>query len=279
MTKKVALINDLSGFGKCSLTAAISVLSVMGVQACPLPTAVLSNQTGFKNFYCDDYTHKMDSYINMWQKNGAVFDGIYSGYVANEKQIDKIIEFIRVFKKPETKVIVDPVMADNGRMYSSYNEFTCNKMGELVKCADVITPNLTELCILTKNDYSHIIKSSSSEEYLNIIKNMAQVLLDDGVKYVVVTGIHYNKKIYNGVFCKNNSSFFGCEDYLISYSGTGDLFASIVCASIMNDLSVESAVEKATNFLATAIKDTVQDKIDPNHGVNFEKFLYLLAQN
>ena len=120
MTKKAVLINDLSGLGKCSLTAAISVLSVMGIQACPMPTAVLTSQTGFESFYCNDCTDKLDYYTSEWKKLGFQPDGIYTGFLSSEKQVDKILSFIDSFETDDTLVLVDPVLGDGGRTYSLY---------------------------------------------------------------------------------------------------------------------------------------------------------------
>ena len=115
--KKIAVLNDLSGMGKCSLTAAIPVISVMGIQACPLPTAVLSCQTGFPSYYCDDYTDRMEIIMGEWKKLNFCPDGIYTGFLADAQQADKAVEFIEIFGKKDTKILVDPVMGDNGEEY------------------------------------------------------------------------------------------------------------------------------------------------------------------
>ena len=120
MTKRAAVINDISGLGKCSLVAAVSVLSCLGVAACPLPTAVLSNQTGYDSFFMDDYTDKMPVYIEEWKKRGIRFDAISTGFLANERQVGIIEDFIRDFKSADTLLIVDPVMGDGGHIYSTY---------------------------------------------------------------------------------------------------------------------------------------------------------------
>ena len=146
--KKIAVLNDLSGLGKCSLTAAIPVISAMGVQACPLPTAILSNQTGYASYYCDDYTQHMDAIMDEWEKRGVRPDGIYTGFLAGEKQADKILEFIHRFSSSDTKVLVDPVMGDQGRAYDIYSPQLCEKMRALISQAQVITPNLTEALLL-----------------------------------------------------------------------------------------------------------------------------------
>ena len=151
--KKIALINDISGFGKCSLTAAIPVISVMGMQACPLPTAVLTSQTGFEDYYCDDYTDKIDIFTAYWKKIGVSFDGICSGYLANYRQIEKVLGFLAEFKKEGTFFLADPVMGDQGELFKSFDHRLVEEMRLLVKNADAITPNLTELCLLADVDF------------------------------------------------------------------------------------------------------------------------------
>lgn len=277
MTKTAAVINDLSGFGKCSLTAAIAVLSVMGVQPCPLPTAILTNQTGFKDYYCYDFSDKMCYYKEMWKRNNAEFDGIYSGYVAHKSQVDFIGDFIKGFRKSYTKVIVDPVMADNGKMYSAYNKTTCQKVRELSKTADIITPNLTELCILANCDYEKVISKTESPDFFEYIEKIAKKVIAHNHQQVAVTGIKKDNYVYNGFFEKGKSSFSKSFQYGNNFSGTGDLFASIICGSVLNGVSTENAVKTATKFLEEVIADTVKEAYQANHGVDFEKHLYKLA--
>lgn len=277
MTKSAAVINDLSGFGKCSLTAAIAVLSIMEIQPCPLPTAILTNQTGYKDHYCYDFSKHMPFYTEMWQKNNAHFDGIYSGYIAGERQVDFIQEFIKAFRKSDTKVIVDPVMGDNGSLYSAYSNATCEKMKQLAKSADIITPNLTELCILSGEDFNSVIEKTDSTFFFEYIEKIARnALFHDDMK-IVVTGIKKDGFIYNGVFEKGNTAFFRAKEYGDSFSGTGDIFSSIICGSVLNDISLSKAVENATNFIESVIKGTVKEPYEKNHGIDFEKYLYRLA--
>ena len=175
MTKKAVLINDLSGLGKCSLTAAIPVLSVMGIQACPMPTAVLTSQTGFESFYCNDCTDKLDYYTSEWKKLGFQPDGIYTGFLSSEKQVDKILSFIDSFETDDTLVLVDPVLGDGGRTYSLYTETLGKKMKKLVSVADVITPNLTECCILCDTDYSELIENADSPDFLDTVAELSLI--------------------------------------------------------------------------------------------------------
>lgn len=276
MIKKAAVINDLSGFGKCSLTATIAVLSVMGVQPCPMPTAVLTNQTGYKNHYCIDLTDELCHYKEMWSLNNESFDGIYSGYIADKRQVDIIFDFINAFRKSNTVVLVDPVMGDNGRLYSAYNNETCKKVCTLAKSADIITPNLTELCILTGTDFEKLNSYCESDDFLDRIGEVAKGAISHSEQKIVVTGISKSGCLYNGVFSKQDCDFVKAECHGGSFSGTGDIFASIVFASVVNGENLVSAVEKAVSFIEKATADTAKEPYDRNDGINLEKFLYQL---
>ena len=276
MIKKAAVINDLSGFGKCSLTATIAVLSVMGVQPCPMPTAVLTNQTGYKNHYCIDLTDELCHYKEMWSLNNESFDGIYSGYIADKRQVDIISDFISTFRKSSTVVLVDPVMGDDGRLYSAFSNETCKKVCSLARSADIITPNLTELCILTDTDFVKLNSNCENDDFLDRVSEVAKGAFSHSEQKIVVTGIKKGDCLYNGVFTKQDCSFVKAECHGGSFSGTGDIFASIVFASLVNGESLVSAVSKAVSFIEKATADTAKKPYDRNDGINFEKFLYQL---
>lgn len=282
MVKRIAVINDLSGLGKCSLTAAIPVLSVMGVQACPLPTAILSNQTGYESYYYDDYTKHMDAYTDEWSKRGLTLDGIYTGFLGSELQAEKILRFIDVFQKPDTLLLVDPVMGDSGHTYDIYTETFGTQMKRLVQRADVITPNLTELCILTDTDYSSLTARSGAPNYLETIAALGQKLLAQGIKTVIITGILYQsptdreKRYYNLVLEENAVTPISSAIHGGSYSGTGDLLASVVCAGMVRGDSAQESVRQAVHFLETALAETANEQIPKNDGINFEPYLQLL---
>lgn len=276
MIKKAAVINDLSGFGKCSLTASIAVLSVMGVQPCPMPTAVLTNQTGYKNHYCIDLTDELSHYKEMWSLNNESFDGIYSGYIADKRQVDIIFDFIDTFRKSNTVVLVDPVMGDNGRLYSAYNDESCKKICGLARSADIITPNLTELCILTDTDFDKLNSHCESDDFLDRISEVAKGAISHSEQKIVATGINKGGCLYNGVFSKQDCDFIKAGCHGGSFSGTGDIFASIVFASVVNGESLVSSVKKAVSFIEKATADTAKEPYDRNDGINFEKFLYQL---
>lgn len=282
MVKKVAVINDLSGLGKCSLTAAIPILSVMGVQACPLPTAILSNQTGYESYYYDDYTDHIDAYTEEWKKRKLTVDGIYTGFLGSELQVDKILKFIDAFGGSDTFLLVDPVMGDSGRTYDVYTETFGKQMKKLVKRADVITPNLTELCILTDTDYNALTARKASPDYLNTIAEAGKSLLDIGIGTIIVTGIIYKspsdttEKYYNLVIDNENVTSISSDIHGGSYSGTGDLLASVVCAGMVRGNTATDSVRRAISFLETALIETVKIKIPRNDGISFEPYLNLL---
>ena len=282
MVKRIAVINDLSGLGKCSLTAAIPVLSVMGVQACPLPTAILSNQTGYESYYYDDYTKHIDAYTDEWTKRGLTLDGIYTGFLGSELQAEKILRFIDTFQKPDTLLLVDPVMGDSGQTYDIYNETFGAQMKRLVQRADVITPNLTELCILTDTDYQSLTAKSHSSDYLENIASIGRKLLSLGIKTVLITGILYKAptdtetRYYNLVLEENVVTPVSSAIHGGSYSGTGDLLASIVCAGMVRGDSALESVRRGVHFLETALKETADEQIPKNDGINFEPYLKLL---
>ena len=287
--KKIAVLNDLSGLGKCSLTAAIPVISAMGVQACPLPTAVLSNQTGYASYYCDDYTPHMDGIMDEWEKRGFHPDGIYTGFLAGEKQADKILEFIHRFASSDTKILVDPVMGDQGRAYDIYSPQLCEKMRTLISKAKVITPNLTEALLLLygkeemEKKWESLLQLSG-KEYQKEIEALGSRLHEQyQVPGIVITGVDDQdgeiKQIGNLIWEKGKETWVFSEKTGGSYSGTGDLFASVLCGGMVQEICLNALVHKAVRFLEKAIRDAVQEGTDRNDGVCFEKYLYTLWED
>ena len=281
MTKKIAVINDLSGFGRCSLTAAISVISAMGIQPCPLPTAILTAQTGYPSYYLDDYTDKMEHFRREWKKMGQTFDGIYTGFVAGEEQIRQIFRFIDTFDTPETFLLVDPVMGDDGVKYDMFTPELLRQMKKLVQKADIITPNLTELCLLADADFHSIKRITDTGKLLKTIHSLAHSLAEDGPAHIIVTGIHFTDE--TGTTQMGNYYLSGEQTALRafpyigqSYSGTGDLFASCLAAGIAAGKDIPPIIETAGRFLEASIADSVKEGVPRNDGVNFEKHLHLL---
>lgn len=285
--KKIAVLNDLSGMGKCSLTAAIPVISVMGIQACPLPTAVLSAQTGFPSYYCDDYTDRMDAIMEEWKKMDFYPDGIYTGFLADARQADKAVEFIEQFAKEDTKILIDPVMGDNGEEYPIYTEALCEKMRFLVRRATVITPNLTEaLLLLYGAQRAHVLWKELSlmdeERLLRFTESTGKELSKEFDTEVVITGIDLpakeNHQEIGNLICKDGvQTWVSTVKEGGSYSGTGDLFASVLSAGMVKGMDTVDSVRKAVKFLSKGIHDAVLEGTDRNEGICFERYLSELA--
>ena len=273
--------------GKCSLTAAIPVISVMGIQACPLPTAVLSAQTGFPSYYCDDYTDRMDKIMEEWKKMNFCPDGIYTGFLADACQADKAVEFIEKFGREDTKILVDPVMGDNGEEYPVYTEELCEKMRFLIRRATVITPNLTEaLLLLYGTERAHALWSELSvmdeRKLLKFAENTGKELAGEFETEVVITGINLpvkdNRQEMGNLICRNGELIWvTAVKEGGSYSGTGDLFASVLSAGMVKGMDTADSVRKAVKFLSKGIHDAVLEGTDRNEGICFERYLSELA--
>ncbi|REB05481.1 pyridoxamine kinase [Sporosarcina sp. BI001-red] len=279
--KKVAIIQDMSSFGKCSLTAAIPVLSVMGVQAVPLPTAILTSQTEYPSYFCEDLTAKMTHFTDEWHKMGAAFDGIHTGFVTGKEQIENIFSFLHMFHKEETTLLVDPVMGDRGQMYDVFTSKLIGYMKELVKRADVITPNVTECCLLTGLSYDKLQTYRTNKDYVAAIEEAGWQLQSDTNAKVIITGL--NPPALSGTRSVGNMYIDGASSYMRlqeyngkSYSGTGDLFASVMMGGLMRGQDTLETMELAEKFLTAAIQSTSEERIPTVAGVNFESYLRML---
>lgn len=275
MGKRVAAIHDLSGLGRCSLTAAIPVLSAMGLQVCPVPTAVLTNQTGFSSYYMADGTDWMEHFIEEWRRCGVTMDGVYTGFLANAEQVDGIERFLAAFRTSSTLLLVDPVLGDDGCMYSTCTDALCRKMARLAEQADVITPNLTEACYLAGEDYAALVSHCRAPEYPELVAALARRLTLGGRRQVIITGVHYEGYVYNIAAGREE---FAVQGHLVRghYSGTGDLFASVVCGACVQNRSLRQGVETAARLIETALRDTDSA---PEYGVEFERHLRLLMED
>lgn len=282
--KKVALINDLSGFGRCSLVAALPVISVLGVSAHPLTTAVLTGQTGYKHYYCKDMTEMMPEYIDSWKKNNVYFDGIYSGFLTGSKQIDYINDFLDEFLKENTFLLVDPVMGDDGKTYSIFTEELLLKMKQLVKRASLITPNLTESCMLVDESFERVNDVATKEELFDNVHNIAKKIKDmtNPNLEIIITGIRYREDdkdcVYNFALTNEGTATTCSLSAGKSFSGTGDLFASAVCGLKMRDKTTIEAMNIATKFVDESIFATMDENIPGTEGINFQDKLYILMK-
>lgn len=271
--KRVAVINDLSSFGKCSLTASLPIFSCMGVQACPLPTAVLSCQTGFEEFFKQDMTFVWDGYFESWRKMGVTFDAIQSGYLTDEKQIKRVAEFVEEFGKQSTLFAVDPVLGDDGKLYPGMGQDMVEEMKNLISMADFCTPNLTELCLLLGVEPQKFLDKTNDEDFFEQINELCKKLVDWGCKAVVVTGIRQKQSVCNYVYCNDTRHVTTSPSFKVNMSGAGDIFCSILTAELMTGKGLVDAVKLADDFLTKAILDTTKVFHDTKHGINFEKYL------
>lgn len=267
--KRIAIINDITGFGRCSTAVELPLISALKVQACPLPTAILSVHTGFPNYYLHDFTPYMKDYMDSWARTGLAFDGILTGFLSSPAQIGLISQCIKLFKKPGTLVIVDPVMGDYGRLYASYTDELCRDMCQLLEHADVITPNLTEACQLLRIPYP-----AGGQADAEMLEHIAADLAALGPRQVVITGLSRNQEVGNYLYER------GCHpQYLASpkvghdRSGTGDVFAAIVAASLVRGESLYDAVHKAVTFIHRTLEYTESLGLPTNYGLAFEEFL------
>lgn len=265
--KKIAVINDISGFGRCSITVSLPVISKLKVQCCPLPTSIFSNHTGYPNFFFDDFTAKMPEYIRNWELLGLDFSGIYSGFLGSKEQIEIVIDFIERFRQEDTLVLIDPVMGDDGTAYATYTQEMCQEMKRLVCYADILTPNLTEACILTDTPYKESWKKKE-------ISELACKLMEQGPKKIVITGIVQGGYIANYV-CEEGKPerFLRTAKVGTQRCGTGDLFASIIAADAVNGVDFAVSVKKASNFVKRCISKSIELEIPLTDGVAFEEIL------
>lgn len=269
--KRVAAVHDISGIGKCSLTAAIPVISAAGIETAVMPTAVLSTHTGnISGFTYRDLTDDLIPFAKHWKSLGVKFDGIYSGFLGSTKQVDIVCGFIDEFKTENTVVIVDPAMADGGKMYTTFDDEFAKEMILLCRKADIIVPNLTEAAFLLGEEY---IEPPYSKDYIERIINK---LLEIGPSMVVLTGVCFkDDEIGCAVGCRNESEIFYklSEKYPGIYYGTGDLFASALTGAYLSGKSIFESAEIALDFTCGAIKRTFEAGTDTRLGVNFEQGL------
>lgn len=265
--KRAVIINDMSCFGKCSLTVSLPLISAQGVEAVPLPTAILSNHTGgFKAFTCLDMTEEMKKIIARWQDEELKFDCISTGYFCNDEQLRISEEFIKDFRTDKTIVIVDPVMADNGKLYYGFNAAFVEKMKKLSASADVITPNVTEALLMAGIEYTPI----QTRENIELCLERLHAL---GVKNVVITGVEYEAgkigNVYSTMDGEIHETFTPRIDARLH--GSGDVFFSVVVAEMTKGTDFIKAVENATTFTYKCVCAT-EENIDSHwYGLYFEK--------
>lgn len=276
LVPRVAAIHDLSGYGRASLTVVIPILSSMGIQVCPLPTAVLSSHSGFPGFHMVDLTENMDQMINHWKDMGLSFDAIYSGYLGSSRQVDIVKQFMRDFRKESQLIIVDPVLGDNGKLYSAFGQDMVDEMRRLVEEAHIITPNLTEAAFLLGKEYSPEIDARE-------ISAWARDLAGMGPDIVIITSMPERSQPHKTAVLSWNKTDnrmwkVSCDYLPANYPGTGDAFSSVVTGALLQGDSLPIALDRAVHFISMGVRATFGYKHSPADGILLEKVLpYLNA--
>ncbi len=265
--KRVAVINDFCGFGRCSLAVSMPILAAMGLPCCPLPTAIFSNHTGFEQFYSVDFTPHMERYMQMWEKLQLQFAGILTGFLGSPDQIDLVESFFRRFRTPGTVTVVDPVMGDYGRLYPSYSPRLAERMRRLLPYAEVLTPNLTEACLLTGTPYDPGMGDAA-------LQTLCERLREQGPQKIVITGLERGDDLENFVYEAGHppvtvraARVGPCR------SGTGDVFSSIITADAVLGRPLADSVRHAAGFVAKVLRRAVELQLPLTDGLCFEEFL------
>lgn len=272
---RAAVIHDLSGFGRCSLTEVIPILSVMGVQCCPLPTAFLSTHTGgFTGFTFLDMTEELPRVSAHWKSLGLRFQAIYSGFLGSERQIGIVADFIRTFRGPDTLVVVDPVMGDDGKAYQTYTPAMCAGMARLAELADVITPNLTEAAFLLGREPGALLDGALHDA--SALRALAEELSLGGKRSVALTGAALAPG-RTGAMCfdarTGQTSAVQTEFVAHPLHGTGDVFASVLTGALMRGDSLRDGAALAVDFIHECAVRTVGQGLPLREGVDFEPLL------
>ncbi|MBQ6910054.1 MAG: pyridoxamine kinase [Synergistaceae bacterium] len=267
--KRVLSIQDISCLGKCSQTIALPVLSALGSEAVMLPTALLSTHTMFKNFTFKDLSDQIEPIINHWKSEGVKFDAVYTGYIGSEAQIEQVKNIFKEFKDKDTLIFIDPVMADNGKLYPAFDMNYVKKNAELCAYADIIVPNITEACFMTGVEY----KEKYNEDYIKLLLDKLNAL---GAKINLLTGVSLEDG-KTGVMGYDNikGEYYLYQNKRINavYHGTGDLFSSVCVGEILKGLDWRDAARIAADYTAHTIEVTLESPDKPWYGVNFEETL------
>lgn len=270
--QRIVTIQDISCVGRCSLTVALPIISAMGIETAVLPTAVLSNHTAFSQFTIHDLTDEFSKITEAWDAQGIGFDGVYSGYLASNRQIDLVDTFMQ--SQHGALRFVDPAMADHGKLYYGFDEAFAQRMAGLCAKADVIVPNLTEAAIMTGTPY----RENPDAAYY---KDLARCLADLGTPTVVLTGYTEGEHAIGAIAYDREQDAFTTyvNDRLeAAFHGTGDIFASTMFGALMRGRSIERAMEIAVNYVLECMRCTASDPEHRSYGVNYEQAIPYLVQ-
>lgn len=269
---KIAAVNGIVGFGKSSLAVTVPVISAMGIQCCPVPTALFSNHPGFGQFFKKELSSELPQYLDYWKKLDLTFDGILSGFLSSMEQIDLVKRLITEFSTEHTKVILDPVMGDHGRLYSVYTKELCESMKDLAGYAHILTPNLTEACILADIPYH------SGDWTDHELQTLAMRLAQYPAKQFVITGITSKEELVNLMYDADiGITMQKHEKTGMERSGTGDVFAAIIASNAIRGIPFTDSVAMAGQFVKDAILCTEEHHIPATDGVYFEPLLGQLS--
>jgi len=272
---RVAAIQSMAGFGRCSMTVILPIISTMGIQVCPVPTVVLSTHTGgLGDVVLRDMTDYLAPALEHYKQLQLDFDCVYSGFLSSVEQIDHCLRFIAAY--PNALAVVDPVMGDHGKPYRICGPELCGRMSELVAKAGIITPNVTEACMLLGIDYPREPITAAST------RSMLVKLGELGPKNVVITGVSLDDGFMANLGYDSNLNEFWRVNYAhvpVAYPGTGDIFASVLIGGLLNGDSLPIAIDRATRFIELAIKTTYSHGTDTRYGVMLEKTLHHLTND
>ena len=272
--KRILTIQDISCFGKCSLTVALPLLSARGVETVILPTAVLSTHTLFKGFTCRDLSDQLGPITDHWKQEGIAFDAIYTGYLGTEEEIDTVIRIIETFRKENTLVFVDPAMGDNGKLYPAFNEHYAKKNADLCAVADIADPNITEAAFLTGLPY----RESYDGDY---VREMLLALAEIGTKTPILTGVSLSEGKTGAMgYDTEKKAFFSYQNDRIpaAYHGTGDIFSSVLAGAFVRGIERTEALKIAADYTALTIAETLKNPENPWYGVDFEETIPALVR-
>lgn len=273
--KRILTVQDISCFGKCSLTVALPILSAMGIETAILPTAVLSTHTLFKGFTCKDLSDQLAPITDHWKREGITFDAIYTGYLGTEEEIDAVIGIIDTFRNENTLVFVDPAMGDNGRLYPAFNEHYARKNADLCAVADIIDPNITEAAFLTGLEY----REQYSEDY---VRELLLALAALGTKTPILTGVSLSEGKTGAMgYDTGKKAFFHYQNDRIpaAYHGTGDIFSSVLAGAFVLGIERTEALKIAADYTARTIAETLKNPQNPWYGVDFEETIPALTEH
>lgn len=280
--RRIAAIHDMSCFGRCALTVVIPSLSAMGYQVVPVPTALLSTHTGgFDDMYFEDASRFMEQTAAHFDRLSLKFDAIYTGFLGSAEQIDIVLDFIKRFSDKDTLIFVDPVMGDDGALYSTYTEELRDRMKELCSVAHIITPNLTEACFLSGIPYTDTSNMSESEAFAFADK-LCRGLEPLGCEEIIITGVAHKGDTFGTYGRMKNTSgkgyMYSVKRVRRSYPGTGDLFASVLLGCLLHSEQLDDAMRFASDFIRNVMNYSAGISTPEREGVAFEPFLYELAK-